>query len=239
MMMVSKTGQQLRLRQALIIKKKQQIFFILIICVLVSNCASRRNKNISTTSDFPKTSTSQFLMTEYQGQESGTKLPSWVSDYFYGGLNQIEKQDQYKSTYCFIAEQTSKTLSTLNQWQGSFVVRQDMPMMVFMRVYNRLTQGLSAHPGYVYGKYFEEILTLASSTIYEDAEIKEVFWVRGRDLKANEDVYKMLILCVIDKNNFTNQFSKIMNSINVTPKYYTRNEIIAVNRMRNNFWQEF
>ncbi|GMO45829.1 MAG: hypothetical protein Ta2B_27000 [Termitinemataceae bacterium] len=194
---------------------------------------------ISSTVDVPQQEQPLQTILLYQNEETYASMPQWVKNYLLGGEDEIEKEITYNNYYCFVAEESASTLSALMQWQRNFNIEQDLSLLVFMRVYDRLKSGTERNPGYVYGNFFEEILTLTSSTTWEKSEQRESFWVKLRNEKTKEETYKLMILCVVDKKIFTTQLTRLMSGIDISKKEYTREQINAVNRVRSTFWNTF
>jgi hypothetical protein len=165
--------------------------------------------------------------------------PEWVTRYIAQGYAGVEALPEFKDNFCFIAEQSQTNLNVLLQWARNFNIEQDFPLLVFLRVYDRLTTGLEESPDYVYGTFFESALKVSSSTFWQEALQKKSYWVFVRNLETNQETYKMLILCVINKDVFKKKFMQILNDIDTNKKENTRRQTSAVNRLKYYFWDTF
>ncbi|GMO27830.1 MAG: hypothetical protein Ta2F_03410 [Termitinemataceae bacterium] len=214
--------------------------FLLIFLILLSGCANSINKIIPYTEGMPQLFTKDLeIIVEYQNQTAGGQIPAWVKEYYSGGVRELEKHTTYRDYYCFVAEQSSSSLNVLFQWQRNFKILQDFPLLVFMRVYDRLIKDLPENNGDVYGLFFEEILSKTAATFWPEAKQEEACWVRVRNLNTNTETYKLLILCAIEKASFTKEYTAIMSGIETNKKTYTKSQITAVNRIRYDFWNSF
>jgi hypothetical protein len=137
----------------------------------------------------------------------------------------------------FIAEQSSANLNVLRQWARNFIPRQDFSQLVFLRVYDRLVKSADDNPDYVYGPFFELLVKKTAVAVWPDASQKDRLWILVRE--EGQDVYKLLILCVIETDKLQKELMAIMNGIELDKKTFTRSQIQAVNRIKSGFFTSF
>ncbi|GHV83294.1 hypothetical protein AGMMS50212_06410 [Spirochaetia bacterium] len=181
---------------------------------------------------------------DYQGKKEGRPLPDWLTTYLDGDSTLIENINEYSGSYVFIAEQSSPNYSVLKQWEENFRIEQDFTQLVFYRSYNRMTVDLQEMPDNIYGAFFELFMKSISDSAWQDAERETSFWIRVRSFNPNEggnsqDIYKLMILCLINKYSMQKQMDAILDGIEINRKLYTRAQLSAVNRIKSNFFRSF
>ena len=217
----------------------------------------------------PSTQVSRIIeILDYQGRASGAELPELVSLYINGGVSALEKLDEFASYFVFVAEQSSPNLDTLLQWADNFSLERDVPQLVLLRVYRRLTGNLSVNPDDMYGGFFEAFIKRLASRRWPLAQKYYTTWVFVRriaelppsgvsdsdisDMDVPEQalpeytgeasfdsrLYMYLILNVIEKAEFESSMKLIMNGITLDESL-PRDQAQAVNSVKSNLLNGF
>lgn len=205
---------------------------------------------------------------DYEGRASGAELPEWVSLYINGGGAALERLDEFAPYFVFVAEQSLPNLDTLLQWGNNFSLERDVPQLVLLRAYRRLTGNLSVNPDDLYGVFFEAFIKGLSSRRWPLAQKYYQTWILVRRIPgltsqdspdadmSDEEVpeqdspevegeasfdsrlYMYLILNVIEKTEIENTIKFVMNDIDLD-KSLSRDQAQAVNSIKSNFFNGF
>jgi hypothetical protein len=117
---------------------------------------------------------------DYQGRSSGEDVAEWVSLYINGGISALEGLDEFAPYFVFVAEQSSPDLDTLLQWGRNFSLERDIPQLVLLRAYRRLTGNLSINPDDMYGSFFETFIKRLAALRWPAARKHYEGWVLVR-----------------------------------------------------------
>ncbi|GHU41451.1 hypothetical protein FACS1894190_09560 [Spirochaetia bacterium] len=202
-------------------------------------CKSNSKKKDSVLYDDRQTAVRITRIVETQ---NNAEAPSWVTEYFFNDLQTI---DRTRDDYVFIAEETSSNLKVLLQWEKNFFVEQDIRQLVFMRVYNRFIDNIRISPDEQYGIFFERVLKQTANVFWPDAQQIESFWAiveypRDSAQAGSVNFYKLLILNTIPKKTVQAELQSIMNGIQFAKKERPdKDQMIAINRIKNNFFDNF
>jgi hypothetical protein len=205
--------------------------------LILSSCAGKTKDIVSHTIDIPDIQKTRVVLLDYENRDSGAVLPAWVNDYLYNDIAAIESRPEFGGQYVFIAEQSSSSLNVLGQWARNFIPGQDFSQLVFLRVYDRLVKSSDDNPDHVYGPFFESLVKKTVLSFWPDAAQKDRIWILVRE--NGQDVYKLLLLCVIDADKLQKELMSIMNGIELDKKTFTRSQIQAVNRIKSGFFASF
>jgi hypothetical protein len=232
---------------------------ILLLVVLLTACASKKNKimfipdpaqnNLQEQTGLPEYH--QIIESENGTGESG--LPAWVRGYLDGGVRGIESLDAYSSKYAFVGRSRGENLNVLRQWADGFTATQDLPRLIAQRTERRLVTAAVLYPDDEYGEYFERLIKVTSDGEYPGALKEQTFWLKQKVKAASEedafdddlpqvDVfferYEFLVLMSIDRETLRKQIEEIMAGIK-TKASPTRNQTQAINKIRQNFFEGF
>jgi hypothetical protein len=183
---------------------------------------------------------------DYQGRSEGAELPEWVTLYINGGGAALERLYEFDPYYVFVAEQSSSNLDTLLQWADNFSVEQDIPLLVFLRAYRRLTLGLSVNPDEIYGSFFETVMKRAAALKWPFARKYAETWILARRVQpsaeteeaAGATLYMYLIVNIIEKTEVQSALKLVMDGF-VIDKTYARDQIQAINAINSNLFDGF
>jgi len=176
-------------------------------------------------------------------------IPNWVNLHLKYETREIENMNIFMDKYIFIGENRGNNIIALRQWVSAFTVKQDLPRLALPRIENRMISGATLYPDDEYGAFFETFIKAVIDADYSGARIEDSFWVKrriqttaaGTDPDENpvfEERYDFLILISVDKTVMQNQIRAAMDSIKVS-RYYTREQIAAINRIKQNFFEGF
>ncbi|MDR0663236.1 MAG: hypothetical protein LBF80_04045 [Spirochaetaceae bacterium] len=213
----------------------------------------------------PPTQTRRIVeILDYQGRAEGAELAEWVTLYINEGGAALEGIHEFDTYYVFVAEQSSANLETLLQWAANFSVEQDIPLLVFLRVYRRLTAGLLINPDELYGIFFETMVKRTAALDWPFARKYTETWILARRIPetaeqqerpagetdseaptedaAGTTLYMYLIVNVIEKTETQNVLRLVMDEIIIdktSEKTSTRDQIQAINAVKSNFFDGF
>ncbi|MDR2445040.1 MAG: hypothetical protein LBD44_03790 [Spirochaetaceae bacterium] len=244
------------------------VFFVSLFFTPFASCSLSQPREALPYS-VPSTQVSRIVeILDYEGRASGAELPEWVSLYINYGVSALEKLDEFASHFVFVAEQSSPNLDTLLQWSNNFSLDRDVPQLVLLRVYRRLTGNLSVNPDDLYGGFFETFIKSLASRRWPPAQKYYETWVLVRRIPVftsqdtpdsdmpDEDVleqalseeewgssfdsrlYMYLILNVIEKNEVESSMKLIMNDITLG-KSLSRDQVQAINSIKSNLFNGF
>jgi len=186
-------------------------------------------------------------MLESQNGRADALVPDWVDMYLNGLMQEIETLPAFSGKYIFIGENRGNNVSALRQWAAAFAVEQDVTRLVAARIEKRMISSTTLYPDDEYGDFFEAFVKAAIDTEYPDARIEDRFWLRRRiQMKATdseeapppEERYEFLVLVSVDRDLMQNTIRAIMDGIktSVPP---SREQIIAINRIKQTFFEKF
>jgi hypothetical protein len=180
---------------------------------------------------------------DHKTRALGEDIPEWVSRYISGGLSAVETMDEYKNKYVFIGEDSGSNLNALRQWSAGFSVAQDFSRLVSSRVQARFAGAAAGNPEESYGRYFEEAVKTSADASYTGARREGDFWLLrhyfeedGKTLRR--EVYAFYVLVSIDKPLLERQLNGILEGIRPERRPH-RDQAAAVERIRENFFEEF
>ena len=161
-----------------------RVFFILLFFMPFTSCSlSQQRENLPYS--VPSAQVSRIIeILDYEGRASGAELPEWVSLYINGGGAALEKLDEFAPYFVFVAEQSLPNLDTLIQWGDNFSLERDVPQLILLRAYRRLTGNLFINPDDLYGGFFEAFIKRLASRRWPTAQKHYQTWVLVRRIPA-------------------------------------------------------
>jgi hypothetical protein len=184
-----------------------------------------------------------YQIVEHKAGNLEKDIPEWAARYIAGGIPEVEALPRYANSYVFIGANSSSNFTALSQWSAGFMVDQDFPQLVSLRVLARFVGDGQRNPDHDYGRYFESAVRAAADTTYPGARREADFWLlkryEGRDDVADRsEVYDFYILIRIPKELFQSQLDKVLLKM-PEDLVLTRDQTAAVNRLRENFYEGF
>ena len=179
---------------------------------------------------------------DYKNKASGGTVPEWVDVYHRSGITGLESLEIYEGYYVFISENSGGNFNALEQWMAGFSVRQDFSRMAAIRIEARFLRSVAAYPDDEYGGYYEAMVKTASNAYYEGALKEDEFWVKrlyyDETGKVDREIYEFYIAVSIFKPVLEYQVMNLLTNIDPDPKP-SRDQIHAIDRVRNNFFNGF
>jgi hypothetical protein len=170
-------------------------------------------------------------------------LPDWAARYIIEGISGIESLPRYTNRYVFIGVNSSASFTALNQWAAGFTIEQDFSQLVSFRVLSRIIGDGQRNPDHDFGRYFESAVRTTADTLYSGARREANFWLLKRYESEDaatgpREVYDFYILISIAKDQLQPQLNQVLRTA-AEGLSLTREQISAVNRLRENFYEGF
>ncbi|MDR2743174.1 MAG: hypothetical protein LBB98_13630 [Treponema sp.] len=183
-----------------------------------------------------------YQIIEHKAGNLKEDLPDWVVRYISDGISGVEALPRYANHYVFIGVNSGANFTALSHWSAGFIVDQDFSQLVSLRVLARFIGDGQRSPDRDYGRYFEAAVRNAADTFYPDAIREDNFWLLKRyeneDETGPDEVYDFYILVSIAKDLLQSQLNQVL--INAEEGLtLTRDQIGAVNRLRESFYAGF
>jgi len=176
---------------------------------------------------------------------SARLMPIWLRTFLDGGIEDVEKMDEFRNKYVFIGVNEGDNITLLNIWVEYYTIMQDFPLLVADRIDKRMYLTASLYPGDEYGLYYETMMNNAYNTTYDSAVKEDTYWIKTKSQNTEgvvspppSETYKFFILITIEKNTMQtiirNMMAKTSGEVKLTK--IQKNE---VNRLRNTFFEGF
>jgi hypothetical protein len=184
-----------------------------------------------------------YHLTDYKTRAEGGAIPQWVGYYLAGNIAALEALEEYGNRYAFVAHSRGTNFRAQEQWVRGFLVGLDFARLAAVRIEKRFTLAASGFPDTVFGRYFEALIRAASDASWEGAVKEDDFWLKGFYQEADGDgrggeSYDFMILVTIDKAQLASQIQPLLSSVNPQAPM-SRDQLAAVNRVRDRFFDEF
>jgi hypothetical protein len=184
-----------------------------------------------------------YHLTDYKTRAEGGAIPQWVERYLAGDIAAVEALEEYGNRYVFIARSRGSKFRAQEQWVRGFLVGLDFARLTAVRIEKRFTLAASGFPDAVFGRYFEALIRAASDASWAGAVKEDDFWLKGFYQEAGGggrggESYDFMILVTVDKAQLASQIQPLL--LNVKPQApMSRDQLAAVNRVRDRFFDEF
>jgi len=173
-------------------------------------------------------------------------MPIWLRTFLDGGIEDVEKMDVFRNKYVFIGVNEGENITLLNKWVEYYTIMQDFPLLVAERIEKRMYLTTSLYPGDEYGLFYEVMMNNAYNSVYDSAVKEDTYWIKTKAQNTEEmgpnsppfETYKFFILITIEKNTMQTIIRNIMAKTSGEVKL-TKIQSIAVNRLRNTFFEGF
>jgi len=193
----------------------------------------------------PERSIESWEIIESQNGRADALIPDWVDLYLNGVIQEIETMPAFGDKYIFIGENRGNNVSALRQWASAFTVEQDLPRLAAARIEKRMISAATLYPDDEYGDFFEAFIKAAVDAEYPESKIEDRFWIRRRiqmkaedELPPPEERYEFLVLISADKDAMQDRIHALMDGIR-TPVHPTRNQTVAISRIKQTFFEGF
>ena len=163
--------------------------------LILAGCASKKNAEPEAR-ELSGTVKTEVL--EHKGSALGiNELPVWVQTYIQKGITGLEKLNDYKNVYCFVAETTASNV--------------DAGQALFSGASSGGTDGS-------YATYFENVVKTASNIEYSGARKINDWWVLLRRYEPNSktkyaDEYRVYVFYTIDRDSLDRQVLSVIDKV--------------------------
>jgi len=217
-----------------------------------SSCASDADRRDPTLDEFHEITQifRPFMILDFKNKAEGQGMPEWVDHWLEGGISALEALGAYEGRLVFISRNEGTNFNALTQWAEWFSSELDFPRLAAARIESRFLSGVS-RPDNVYGAFFVNLIRAASDARWAGAVKEDYFWIRRKFYPVEDDItetggavtlvdedWEFLILVTIEKTSFAYQLDAVFRSIRPNPQP-TRDQIAAVNRVKDNFFYGF
>ena len=176
--------------------------------------------------------------------KSGTgnaNLPEWLLTFNNGGIDAVEKLEQYSGKYCFIGRNESVNFEALTKWSDNYPAAQAFTRLAAARIENRLISKAALYPDDEYGAFYEKFIKKSFDTEYPDASTEDIYWIKKTvpsETNGFQDTYEFFTFIIIDKTIMQNVIKNMIaeTRATVTP---TRAQNNAINNIQLHFFEGF
>jgi len=181
-------------------------------------------------------------ITETMNGKGKAAMPDWLMTYNYGGIEAVEKMDQYAGKYCFIGRNKNSNFEALSKWAENYPETNAITRLAAARIEDRLNLNIALYPDDEYGVFYERLVKKSFDMEYPDAVIKEIFWIKKTETtEANvlQDTYEFFAFAVIDKTIMQDIIKKLMADSRDEDDFPTRAQNNAINNIQQHFFEGF
>jgi len=219
------------------------LFFFLILC----SCAGRRkNTPLVIIPEFHNDTEINNLIgiddiIETKDGAGNANLPEWLLTFNNGGIDAVEKMEQYQGKYCFVGRNESVNFEALTKWADNYPAAQAFTRLAAARIENRLTSKAALYPDDEYGAFYEKLVKKSFDTEYPDASTEDTYWIKKKGTsEANgfQDIYEFFAFISIDKTIMQDIIKNMIAEVRVavTP---TRTQNNTINNIQLHFFEGF
>jgi len=170
-------------------------------------------------------------------------LPVWLQVFIFGGIEEIERNHNYRDKYVFVGSNEGVNFNALSLWAGNFTPEQDFTILAAERIERRMISAAVLYPDFEYGLFFETMVKKAYNAVYSGAVKEDTYWIKMRTDNDNmetesTEIYHFFVLISIEKHIMQAIIAGLMEEAvsAVTPTSAQQNAII---RLRQNFFEGF
>ncbi|WP_314847866.1 hypothetical protein [Treponema lecithinolyticum] len=184
--------------------------------LILAGCASKKNAEPEAR-ELSGTVKTEVL--EHKGSALGIdELPVWVQTYIQKGITGLEKLNDYKNVYCFVAETTASNVDAGQAWVNGFNMPQTIARTVSTRVDALFSGASSGGTDGSYATYFENVVKTASNIEYSGARKINNWWVLLRRYEPNSktkyaDEYRVYVFYTIDRDSLDRQVLSVIDKV--------------------------
>jgi len=154
---------------------------------------------------------------EHKGSSLGiNELPVWVQTYIQTGITGLEKLNDYKDVYCFVAETTASNLDAGQAWVNGFNMPETIARNVSTRVDALFSGAASGGTDGTFGTYFENVVKTSSNIEYSGVRKINDWWVLVRRYDQNvknkyKDEYRVYVFYTIQRDLLDRQVLAVID----------------------------
>jgi hypothetical protein len=188
---------------------------------------------------------------ETQGGKGNGNLPEWLLTFNNGGIDAVERMEQYYGKYCFVGRNKSANFEALTKWADNYLETQAFTRLAAARIEKRLISGAALYPDDEYGAFYEKLVKKSFDAEYPDAVAEEIFWIKkatpstetlftAQTSEANgfQDTYEFFAFISIDKTIMQGIIKNMMAQAR-TATTPIRAQNNAINNIQQHFFEGF
>jgi hypothetical protein len=188
---------------------------------------------------------------ETKGGKGNTNLPEWLLMFNNGGIDAVERMEQYYGKYCFVGRNEGINFEALTKWADNYSEALAFTRLAAARIEKRLISGAALYPDDEYGAFYEKLVKKSFDTEYPDASTEETYWIKktahftapllaAQPSEANDvqDTYEFFAFICIDKTIMQDVIRNMIAEARavVIP---TRAQNNAINNIQQHFFEGF
>jgi hypothetical protein len=169
-------------------------------------------------------------------------LPEWLVTFNNGGIEAVEKTEQYAGKYCFVGRNKNSNFDALTKWSENFPQTSAITRLAAARIESRLNLNITLYPDDEYGVYYERLIKKSFDMEYPDAVTEDIYWIKKTEIsEANglHDTYEFFAFVVIDKTIMQDIIRKMMAESRGLDDFPSRAQNNAINNIQLHFFEGF
>jgi len=181
-------------------------------------------------------------ITETKNGKGKTSIPEWLMTYNNGGIEAVEKMDQYAGKYCFVGRNKNSNFEALSKWAENYPETNAITRLAAARIESRLNLNITLYPDDEYGVFYERLIKKSFDMVYPDAVTQDIFWIKKTETsEANvlHDTYEFFTFVIIDKTIMQNIIKKMITESRSEDDNPTRPQNNAINNIQLHFFEGF
>jgi len=181
-------------------------------------------------------------ITETKNGKGKAAIPEWLMTYNNGGIDAVEKMDQYAGKYCFVGRNKNSNFEAMLKWAENYPETNSITGLAAARIENRLNLNIALYPDDEYGTFYERLVKKSYDMDYPDAVTEEIFWIKKTEISeanAIHDTYEFFAFTVIDKTIMQEIIKKLIADSRDENDVPTRAQTNAINNIQQHFFEGF
>jgi len=179
---------------------------------------------------------------ETKNGKGKTAIPEWLMTYNNGGIEAVEKMDQYAGKYCFIGRNKNSNFDALSKWAENYPETNAITRLAAIRIESRLNLNIALYPDDEYGVFYEKLIKKSFEMKYPDAVTRDIFWIKKTEpseANALHDTYEFFAFVIIDKTIMQDIIKKMIAESRDEDDFPTRAQNNAINNLQQHFFEGF
>jgi len=181
-------------------------------------------------------------ITETKNGKGKTAIPEWLMTYNNGGIDAVERMEQYAGKYCFIGRNKNSNFEALSKWAENYPKTNAITRLAAARIESRLTLNITLYPDDEYGVFYERLVKKAYDMEYPNAVTQDIFWIKKTETSeavGPYDTYEFFVFTVIDKTIMQDIIKKMMANSRGEEDLPSRAQNNAINNIQQHFFEGF
>jgi len=230
-------------------KVKVSAVFCIIIIFFYASCANQAENQYIAVPDeqffiYEETiGVNIYDIIETQEGASSVHLPDWLAAFLYSGIEGVENTEPFSDRYVFIAVNESDRFTALIRWAENYSAVLDLPMLAAARIEKKLIKSASIYPDDEYGRFFERLVKGAYNARFPGAVKEDTYWIKIRQYDESQndaasEIFMFFVLISIEKLIMQDLINDLITQT-IDTVTSTRNQAVAINNIRQNFFEGF